>query len=90
MYANKLKILFSCYSKKREVIMKIQTVCAFLILGSVLNVSAYAAEKTDYLQLKSVETGVEADTAKKRLNWKLRQKEIYQWMASLVLLAMRP
>ena len=69
--------------------MKIQTVCAFLILGSVLNVSAYAADKTDYLQLKSVETGVEADTAKKTLKLEIKTKGIYQWMASQVLLVLR-
>ncbi|MFQ5539169.1 MAG: hypothetical protein ACE5FB_02120 [Candidatus Binatia bacterium] len=54
--------------------MKIQTVCAFLILGSVLNVSAYAADKTDYLQLKSVETEVEADSAKKTLKLEIKTK----------------
>ncbi len=54
--------------------MKILTVCAFLILGSVLNVSAYAADMTDILQLKSVETAVEADSAKKTLKLEIKTK----------------
>ena len=54
--------------------MKIQTVCASLIVGSMLNVSAYAGVKANYMQLKSVETEVEADAAKKTLKLEIKTK----------------
>jgi hypothetical protein len=54
--------------------MKIQTVCAFLVWGSVLNVSAFAADKKAYLHLKSVETEVETDTVKQTLKLEIKTK----------------
>ena len=54
--------------------MKIQTICTSLLLGCVLNITAYAANKTDYLQLKSVETEVKADATKKTLKLEINTK----------------
>ena len=50
-------------NKIGKVIMKIQVLCTSLLLSGVSNV-VYAANQADYLQLKSVETEVEADAKK--------------------------
>lgn len=47
--------------------MKTQTVCASLMLAGVLSMSANAADKTDYLQLKEVEIEVKAEGNSKTL-----------------------
>lgn len=54
--------------------MKIQTVYASLIIVSVLTVPVYAAYQPNYLQLKSVETEVEAVAAKKTLQLEIKTK----------------
>jgi len=65
MSTNKNSLFFVDVENKRgEVIKKIQTLCASLLLNGVSNV-VYAANQVDYLQLKSVETEVEADATKK-------------------------
>ena len=55
--------------------MKIQTICTSLLLSCALNITAYAANKTDYLQLKSVETKVKVDATKKILKLEINTKE---------------
>ncbi|WP_305908125.1 hypothetical protein Q9L42_012205 [Methylomarinum sp. Ch1-1] len=52
--------------------MKIQTACISLLFGSVLNAAVYAGDKADYLQLKSVETEVEAENGKKTLELEIK------------------
>jgi len=51
--------------------MKIQTLCAALIMSGLLNVS-YAANQEDYLHLKSVEIEVEADATTKTLELEIK------------------
>ncbi len=54
--------------------MKIKTICTSLLLGSVLNVSVYAADGASYLQLKSVEVEMEMEMEDKKQTLKLEVK----------------
>lgn len=53
--------------------MKIQILCTSLLLSGVSN-GVYAANQADYLQLKSVETEVEADATKKTLELEIKTR----------------